>query len=83
MPIHEIGKETLLTPTMCRDYKSVNSELGTMEEFKELIKQCHKKDLGVIIDWVPNHTAWDHPWIENKSWYPQDKDGNIIWRRRN
>ncbi len=80
MPIYEIGKEKSVNSPYCvRDYKSVNPEFGTMEDFKELIDQCHAKGLGVIIDWVPNHTAWDHPWIENRSWYTQDEEGNIIW----
>jgi len=80
MPIHEIGKEKSVNSPYCvRDYKSVNSEFGTMQEFKELITQCHEKQLGVIIDWVPNHTAWDHPWIANKSWYTQNEQGEVIW----
>lgn len=80
MPIHEIGKEKSVNSPYCvRDYKSVNSEFGTMEEFKQLIKQCHEKGFGVIIDWVPNHTSWDHPWMENKSWYTQNEDGEVIW----
>lgn len=80
MPIHEIGKEKSVSSPYCvRDYKSVNAEFGTMEEFKQLIRQCHEKGLGVIIDWVPNHTAWDHPWIVNKSWYTQNEKGEIIW----
>ncbi len=80
MPIHEIGKEKSVNSPYCvRDYKSVNSEFGTMDEFKQLIAQCHEKGLGVIIDWVPNHTAWDNPWIENKSWYTQNEQGEIIW----
>jgi glycosidase len=33
--------------------------------------------LDIIIDWVGNHTAWDNPWIANKSWYEQDITGNI------
>ena len=31
-----------------------------------------------MLDWVANHTAWDHPWITNTDWYTQDANGNII-----
>jgi glycosidase len=34
--------------------------------------------MAVILDWVANHTAWDHPWIVNPSWYTQDANGAII-----
>ncbi|WP_165021561.1 alpha-amylase family glycosyl hydrolase [Dysgonomonas sp. ZJ279] len=79
MPIHEIGKEKSVNSPYCvKDYKSVNSEFGTMEDFKKLITQCHDKEIGVIIDWVPNHTSWDNPWIKNTAWYTQDSIGNII-----
>lgn len=79
MPIHEIGKvKSVNSPYCVKDYKSVNSEFGTMDDFKNLVAQCHAKDLGVIIDWVPNHTSWDNPWIENTSWYTQDSLGTII-----
>ncbi|MCC8093889.1 MAG: alpha-amylase [Tannerellaceae bacterium] len=80
MPIHEIGKEKSVNSPYCvRDYRSVNAEFGTIEEFRELVRGCHEKEVGVIIDWVPNHTAWDHPWIENTSWYTQNDQGEIIW----
>lgn len=61
------------------DYKKVNPEFGTMEDFDELIKTAHENGIYVIIDWVPNHTGWDHPWIaEHPDYYTQDKDGNIV-----
>ncbi|MDR0546235.1 MAG: alpha-glucosidase C-terminal domain-containing protein [Dysgonamonadaceae bacterium] len=80
MPIYEIGEvNTKNSPYCVKDYKSVNPEFGTMDEFKNLITLCHQKGMGVIVDWVPNHTAWDNPWIVNKDWYTQDSIGNIIY----
>ncbi len=32
----------------------------------------------VLFERVANHTAWDHPWIANKSWYKQDDAGHLI-----
>jgi glycosidase len=49
-----------------------------MDEFKDMVKECHGMGMKVILDWVGNHTAWDHPWIsKNPDWYTKDKNGNI------
>ena len=61
------------------DYKAINPEFGTMDDFKNLVKTAHKNDIYVIVDWVPNHTGWDHPWIfEHPEWYTQNDKGEII-----
>ena len=79
MPIHEKGLERGTGSPYCvKDYYSVYSKYGTIEDFKQLIATFHSKGIGVIIDWVPNHTSWDNPWIANKDWYTQDSLGNII-----
>lgn len=79
MPIYEVGKEKSVNSPYCiRDYKALNPEFGTFEEFKALVDQCHEKGMSVIVDWVANHTSWDNPWIQNKEWYTQDESGNII-----
>ena len=67
MPINEVGRENSVNSPYCvKDYKSVNPEFGTLDEFKGLVDACHKKGLHVIIDWVANHTSWDNAWIHNK-----------------
>jgi glycosidase len=44
-----------------------------------MVKAIHDAGMHIIIDWVPNHTGWDNPWItEHPDWYTHDKDGNII-----
>ena len=61
------------------DYKAVNPEFGTLEDFKKLVNSAHDNGIYVIIDWVPNHTGWDHPWInEHPEWYTQNEKGEII-----
>ena len=66
------------SPYAVADYKAVNPNLGTMQDFKELVNDAHRRGLKVIIDWVPNHTGWDNPWItEHPEWYTKDKEGNI------
>ena len=83
MPIHPIGeknrKGTLGSYYSVKDYKAVNPEFGTLEEFKSLVKMIHKMGMYVIIDWVANHTAWDNEWIiDYPEFYTKDSLGNII-----
>lgn len=60
------------------DYTAINPEFGTMEDFDELVETAHENGIYVIIDWVANHTGWDHKWIEeHPEYYQKDKDGNV------
>jgi glycosidase len=45
------------------DYKSVDAECGTMEDFENLIKEAHKRNIKVLIDFVINHTSSEHSWF--------------------
>lgn len=82
MPIHPIGKlkskGTIGSPYAVKDFYAINPDYGTKEDFKRLIAEAHKRNLKVIIDIVANHTSWDSVMMKNKSWYSQDKNGNII-----
>jgi len=61
------------------DYKAINPEFGTLDDFKNLVNTAHENGLYIIIDWVPNHTGWDHPWItEHPDYYTQNEKGEII-----
>ena len=77
MPITPIAeknrKGTLGSYYACSDYTSINPEFGTMEDFKEVVKQAHDMGMKVIIDWVANHTGWDHRWTkEHPEYYLRD-----------
>ena len=78
MPIQAIGeknrKGTLGSYYSIRDYKAVNSEFGTLDDFKALVNKAHASGLLVILDWVPNHTAWDHTWITEHPEYYMSAD---------
>lgn len=83
MPIHPIGeknrKGTLGSYYSVRDYKGINPEFGTLEDFRALVDKAHREGMKVIIDWVANHTAWDHPWItEHPEWYTTDSLGQMV-----
>ena len=74
MPIYPISqknkKGTLGSPYAVADYKAVNPAYGTMADFKALVKRAHELGLRVILDWVPNHTGWDHIWVkQHPDWY--------------
>ena len=61
------------------DYTKINPEFGTIEDFRELVKTAHDNGIYVILDWVPNHTGWDHIWIkEHPDYYTQNENGEII-----
>lgn len=61
------------------DFKKVNPEFGTMDDFRKLVKTAHANGIYVILDWVPNHTGWDHVWIkEHPEYYTKNEKGEII-----
>lgn len=83
MPITPIGevnrKGTLGSYYAVKDYTDVNPEFGTMEDFRRLVEEIHARDMYVILDWVANHTAWDHPWTEtHPEFYTRDESGSFI-----
>ncbi len=83
MPVTPISKEkrqgTSGSYYACSDYVSINPEFGDLNDFKNLLQQAHNLDMKLIIDWVANHTGYDHPWAkEHADWYEQDSNGNFI-----
>ncbi len=79
MPIFPIGVlKSIGSPYCVRNYTQINSNYGTLDDFRNLVTEAHTRNIAVIIDWVANHTSWDNPWMDNKSWYTQDAGGNII-----
>src|SRR5262245_35714195 len=82
MPIHPIGaanrKGTLGSPYAVKDHYGVNPELGTLDDLKRFVAAAHGHGLRVILDWVANHTAWDHPLVrEHPEWYGRDWKGEL------
>lgn len=78
MPITPIAqknkKGSLGSQYAAQDYTAINPEFGTMEDFKHLVDEAHKMGFKVIIDWVANHTGWDHIWTKtNPDFYLKDE----------
>ena len=85
MPITPISKEkkqgSLGSYYACSDYVSINPEFGNTDDFKNLIKAAHDLEMKLIIDWVANHTGYDHHWTtEHPDWYAHDDAGNFTER---
>jgi glycosidase len=82
MPIHPIGekfrKGEFGSPYSIKDYYAVDPHYGTLDDFKRLVTESHKRDLKVIMDLVANHTAWDSAMMEHPEFYKQNAQGKII-----
>lgn len=86
MPITPIGIEgrkenesQLGSYYAVRNYKEVNPEFGTMQDFKNLVARAHEMGFKVITDWVANHTAPDNPWMmRHPDFYQHDSTGNVV-----
>ena len=82
MPVHPSGvlkhKGTYGSPYSVRDYYAVDPAYGTKEDLKTLILAAHARGFKVIIDIVPNHTAWDSVMMAHPDFYKQDARGHII-----
>lgn len=66
------------SPYSISDYTAVNPDYGTLDDFRSLVKKFHQMGMIVILDWVGNHTAWDHEWItEHPDWYTKNSKGEI------
>ena len=69
MPIHPIGiknkKGQLGCPYAIKNYRVVNPQYGTIDDFKCLIKKIHSLGMECIIDVVYNHTSPDSWLVEN------------------
>jgi glycosidase len=83
MPVNPIGiknrKEPLGSYYSVRDYFDVNPEFGNLDDFKNLVVRAHELGFHLIIDWVPNHSAWDNKLtLDHPDWYVKDKKGNFI-----
>jgi alpha-amylase len=70
------------------DYRSIETAYGSMADFDELLKQAHARGIGVIMDYVINHSASNHPLFLNamssttspyRSWYLWESTAPTGW----
>jgi len=82
MPVQPIGKKnrkgTLGSYYSIADYTAINHEHGSESDFKAFVDDAHQQGMKVILDWVANHTAFDHQWtMDHKDYYTLRADGSI------
>jgi cyclomaltodextrinase / maltogenic alpha-amylase / neopullulanase len=87
MPVHPIGVINRKTSESSkgshysvRDYKAVNPEYGSMDDFKALVRTAHENGMRVILDWVANHSAFDNVWTKT-NWHRLDRRRSIELRQ--
>ncbi len=83
MPIFPVGVEarkgTLGSPYAVRDYDAIDSAFGTPADLRALVRAAHQRGMKVIIDWVPDHTAPDNPWVKaHPEYYYRDSLGRPL-----
>ena len=82
MPIHPVGelkrKGSLGSPYAIKDYRAVNPEFGTIEDFTALVDDIHAHGMKCIIDVVYNHTSPDSVLsVEHPEWFYHKEDGSF------
>jgi glycosidase len=80
MPIYPVGlvdrKGPLGSPYAVRDDDAIDAAFGTAADLRALVAAAHARDMKVILDWVPDHTAPDNPWVrEHPDFYYRDAQG--------
>lgn len=80
MPVQPIGEKNrkgdLGSYYSISDYTAVNPEFGIEEDFQIMVEKAHELGMRVILDWVANHTAFDHHWItDHPDYYTLTEDG--------
>ena len=81
-PIHPIGnvcrKGSLGSPYAISDYRSINPEYGSLQDFRDVVNEIHKRGMKCIIDVVYNHTSPDSLLVkEHPEWFYHKNDGSM------
>jgi len=82
MPVQPIGKKNRKEPLgsyySIKNYTAINPNFGELPDFKKLVEKAHENEMIVLLDWVANHTAYDHHWAkEHPEYYNLDSVGNL------
>jgi maltose alpha-D-glucosyltransferase / alpha-amylase len=48
----------------CADYTDIHPDVGTLEDFDNLVAESHKRGIRIITELVLNHTSDQHPWFQ-------------------
>ena len=61
------------------DYRTIEPDYGTADDFRALIAAAHQRGIAVIVDLVLNHTSRDHPWFEDALTPGSEHDDWFLW----
>ncbi len=71
------------------DYFGLRPDYGSKEEFREMVEQAHRRGIKILLDFVPNHTSIDHPYMQEAlvrgsaspyyHFYDRDENGNYTY----
>jgi alpha-glucosidase len=62
------------------DFCAIDPSVGTMEQFDQLLTELHRRDMHLILDFVPNHTAAEHPWfVESRASRTSTRRNWYVW----
>ena len=82
MPIHPTGEKDKPgpegSPYAVRDYYKIDPRLGSKKDLIKLVETAHGLGLKVILDLVPNHTAWDAEWMKDPDLYRKNSQGEVM-----
>ena len=85
LPVHPVGvrdrKGSLGSPYAVRDYRALDPAYGTEDDLRRLLHEAHARGLRVILDFVANHAAADHPVAaDHPGWFATDSSGRLTRR---
>jgi glycosidase len=80
LPVVEKGAyKAVGSPYCIRDFWKLDPEFGNEQDWAQLQESCREMQIEIWMDWVMNHTAWDHPWIQqHPDWYVQSPTSKEI-----
>lgn len=83
MPFNEVGQEKRIgkygDPYAVKDYYSIDSSFGTIEELRSFICEAHKSEIRVIMDWVMNRGSVDHILTKSNPEYFTRNENNEVY----
>jgi glycosidase len=61
------------------DYRAIERDYGTADDFRDLIRAAHARGIAVIVDFPINHTSRDHPWFRDSRTPGSVHDDWYVW----
>ena len=62
------------------DYYSIDESYGTMEDFEEMLREAHKRDIKIVMDIVVNHTSTENEWFKKSEEGDSEYKDFYIWK---